>query len=145
MNRLLYTALFSRPWGAAAWQWYYKTLYPTQPPADFAAYLAALRKNLAEPRRLEALQKMLAASKSAAEQRLGRVQAPTLVLMGSKDPDFKHPAAEAQWVADSLRASFHLIEGAGHYPQAEMPDVTAAHILAFLAGRQAAGEAHHAA
>jgi pimeloyl-ACP methyl ester carboxylesterase len=136
MNRLLYTALFSRPWGPAAWQWFYKTLYPARKPADFTAYIAALRKNLAEPGRMEALQKMLAASKGASEQRLGRVQVPVMVLMGSKDPDFKDPAAEAQFVADSLHGSLHMIEGAGHYPQAEMPEATAPHILAFLATLQ---------
>lgn len=149
MSRLLYAALFSRPWGPAAWQWYYSTLYPTQKPADFAAYAAALRKNLGEPGRLEALQKMLAASKAASAARLGEVQAPVLVLMGSKDPDFKDPAAEAQFVATSLHASLHMIEGAGHYPHAEMPDVTAQHILAFLASlpqeRPTMNEALHVA
>jgi pimeloyl-ACP methyl ester carboxylesterase len=137
-NRLLYAALFSRPWGPAAWEFYYKLLYPTRKPDDFAAYTAALRRNLAEPGRLEALQKMLVASKAAAEQRLPDVQAPALVLMGSKDPDFKDPAAEARWVADRLHASLHLIEGAGHYPHAELPDVTTPHILAFLVALQAA-------
>jgi pimeloyl-ACP methyl ester carboxylesterase len=144
-NRLLYTALFSRPWGPAAWEWYYKTLYPAQKPEDFAVYTAALRRNLAEPGRMEALQKMLHASKEASEQRLGRVQAPALVLMGSKDPDFKNPAAEAQWVADSLHGSVRMIDGAGHYPHAEMPDVTAPHILEFLASLQSIREAAHAA
>lgn len=133
LNRLLYGALFSRPWGPAAWQWYYKTLYPTQPPADFAGYVEALGRNLAERGRLEALQQMLVASKAAAEERLPRVQAPALVLMGSKDPDFKQPAAEAQWVAEQLQATCHLIDGAGHYPHAEMPAVAAPHIVAFLA------------
>ena len=145
MNRLLYTALFNRPWGPATWQWYYKTLYPTQQPADFEAYIAHLRRNLAEPGRLEALQKMLAASKAASEDRLGRVHAPVLVLMGSKDPDFKDPAAEAQFVAASLHGSLHLIEGAGHYPHAEMPDVTSPHILSFLATLQPVRKMDYAA
>lgn len=107
MQRLLYGVLFSRPWGPAAWQWYYKTLYPTAQPADFTtAYSAALGKNLAETGRLEALRQMLFAAKAAAEERLARVQAPVLVLMGSKYPDFKDPLAEAQFVADSLRGAY---------------------------------------
>jgi len=136
VGRLLYAGMFRRPWGAALWQWYYSTLYPTQKPADFAAYVAALRKNLQEPGRLEALHAMAVASKAASEQRLGRVQAPVLVLMGSKDPDFKDPHTEAQAVAASLKAELHTIEGAGHYPHAEMPDVAAPHILQFLASLQ---------
>lgn len=136
MSRLLYAAMFRRPWGPALWQWYYSSLYPTRKPADFAAYVAALRKNLREPGRLAALHAMAVASKAASEQRLGQVQAPVLVLMGSKDPDFKDPAAEAQAVAAGLHAELHMIEGAGHYPHAEMPDVTAPHILLFLASLQ---------
>jgi pimeloyl-ACP methyl ester carboxylesterase len=145
LNGLLYRALFSRPWGPAAWQWYYKTLYPTQPPADFAGYLANLRRNLAERGRLEALLGMLLAPKTASEERLGRVQAPALVMMGSKDPDFKDPAGEARWVAEQLHAELHLIEGAGHYPHAEMPEAAAPHILQFLAAVQPVHEAADAA
>lgn len=132
-SSLLFGAMFSRPWGPAMWQWYYKTLYPTRKPKDFTEYVNKLRKNLAEPGRMEALQKMLAASKSASEQRLGRVKAPALVLMGTKDPDFKEPAAEARWVADKVNARLHMIEGAGHYPHAEMPEVVAPLVLEFLA------------
>ncbi len=132
-SSMLFGALFSRPWGPAMWQWYYKTLYPTQKPKDFTDYVGSLRKNLAQAGRMEALQKMLAASKSASEQRLGRVKAPALVLMGTKDPDFKDPAAEARWVAEKVNAQMHMIEGAGHYPHAEMPEVVAPLVLAFLA------------
>jgi pimeloyl-ACP methyl ester carboxylesterase len=133
---LLYGALFARPWGPAVWQRYYTGLYRTRKPADFAEYTAALRSNLAEKGRLEALQQMLAASKAASEQRLGAVKAPVLVLMGTKDPDFKAPAAEARFVAEALGGALHMVEGAGHYPQAEMPEVVAPLVLDFLA-------AHH--
>ena len=68
---------------------------------------------------------MLYASKAASEERLPRVSAPALVLMGSKDPDFKQPEVEAQWVANSLHARMEMVPGAGHYPHAEMPDVVA--------------------
>ena len=90
----LLKVMFARPWGAAMWQRYYGSLYPSSKPADFASYSAALRANLQAPGRLEALQRMLAASKMASEQRLPRVQQPVMVLMGSKDPDFKDPEAE---------------------------------------------------
>jgi pimeloyl-ACP methyl ester carboxylesterase len=133
VNSLLFGALFARPWGPAMWQRYYATLYPTHKPADFATYLDSLRKNLAQPGRMEALQKMLAASKGASEQRLALVKTPVMVLMGTKDPDFKQPETEARWVADQLQATLHMVEGAGHYPHAEMPEVAAPLMLAFLA------------
>lgn len=144
-NRLLYSALFARPWGAAAWLRYYSTLYPTRKPADFAEYTAALRSNLTEAGRLEALRQMLFASKAASEERLSRVSAPALVLMGSKDPDFKNPEAEAQWVANSLHARVEMAPGAGHYPHAEMPDLAGPIILSFLQTLKNAQEKPHAA
>jgi len=131
-SRLLTGLLFARPWGPAAWAAYYASLYPARKPDDFQAYRHALQANLAQPGRMEALQHMLAASKRASEERLARVKAPALVLMGSKDPDFKNPEAEAAWVAGQLNAPYRMISGAGHYPHAEMPEVTAPHILAFL-------------
>ena len=130
--QLLFAALFARPWGPSMWLKYYATLYPTRKPADFAAYSAALRTNLKSPGRMEALQQMLNASKAASEQRLPRVTAPVAVLMGSKDRDFKDPEGEARWVANSLRGTYTMIENAGHYPQAEMPEITGPIILSAL-------------
>jgi pimeloyl-ACP methyl ester carboxylesterase len=129
---LLISLMFARPWGPAAWLMYYSSLYPTRKPPDFAAYRAVLRKNLAEAGRLEALHAMLAASKSAAEERLPRVKAPVLVLMGSKDPDFKDPAAEAQWIGQSLNGQVEMVDGAGHYPHAEMPEQAGPVLTAFI-------------
>ena len=114
-------------------------------PADFAAYTAALQANLRAPGRLDALQAMLRATKRASEERLPRVKAPALVLMGSKDPDFKDPAAEAAWVARAVHGNVQMVAGAGHYPHAELPDVTAPHILAFLKSINAQEIQHYAA
>jgi pimeloyl-ACP methyl ester carboxylesterase len=129
---LLMSLMFARPWGPATWLMYYASLYPTHKPPDFAAYRAGLRKNLAEAGRLEALHAMLAASKDASEERLPRVKAPVLVLMGSKDPDFKDPAAEAQWIAQRLHGQIEMVKDAGHYPHAEMPEPVGKIILAFI-------------
>lgn len=130
-TNLLYSTMFARPWGSAMWIKYYASLYPTHKPADFAQYTAGLLANLKENGRLEGLLKMLCASKKASEERLPRVNKPTLVLMGSKDPDFKKPVEEAKWVAEQLRGSYKMIEGAGHYPHAEMPEVVAPLIVSF--------------
>lgn len=131
-NALLYRVLFARPWGVASWQWYYASLYPTHKPADFEGYKTALGKNLKERGRLEALQQMMRASKAASAERVAGVHAPALVIMGSKDPDFPKPEEEAQWVAGAVKGRYVMIDGAGHYPHAEMPAVTAPLIVDFL-------------
>lgn len=125
-------ALFSGPWGAGAWTSYYRRLYPSQKPTDFEAYVAALKANLSERGRLAALRQMILASKATSEARLARVSAPTLVLMGTRDPDFPDPAKEAALVAERTRGTAKMIEGAGHYPHAEMPDITSELVLGFL-------------
>ncbi|MCC9076460.1 alpha/beta hydrolase [Litorilinea aerophila] len=132
-HRPVYGALFRRPWGPAAWLWYYGSLYPSRKPADYEAYAGALRANLQEPGRFEALRQMIFASKRASEERIPRVQAPGLVLMGTRDPDFSDPGVEARWVADALGFRCHLVEGAGHYPHAEMPGIAGELIRGFLA------------
>ena len=63
---------------------------------------------------------------------MSRVNQPTLVLMGSKDPDFKNPEGEAKRLAAALRGKYAMIENAGHYPHAEIPEVTGPLILTFL-------------
>ncbi len=70
-------------------------------------YCDELRANLEEPGRM-ALLRMMTASKAASEERLSRVMAPTLVIIGSRDPDFKDLEAEAQWVAESLRGTYKM-------------------------------------
>jgi len=131
-SNLLYSTLFARPWGASMWLKYFSTLYPTRKPDDFAEYTSALKANLKEPGRLETVLKMIRASKRASEERIPQVDKPTLVLMGSKDPDFKDPETEAKWVAENLKGSYTIIEGAGHYPHAEMPEITAPLMLEFM-------------
>jgi len=65
------------------------------------------------------------------------VRARVLVVMGSRDPDFADAAAEARLVAERLHGELVLVEGAGHYPHAEVPDEVGPRIAAFL--RAAAG------
>jgi pimeloyl-ACP methyl ester carboxylesterase len=114
------------------WVKYYSTLYPSRKPADFSEYSAHLLENLRERGRLESLMQMLRASKRASEERIPRVNQPTLVLMGSKDPDFKDPESEAKWVAEHLKGTYTMIENAGHYPHAEMPEVTGPLMINFM-------------
>ena len=89
---------------------------------------------------------MILASKRASEERVSRVKAPALVLIGqAATPDFKAPEAEAQWVAQHLNGRYELLPGAGHYPHAEMPELTAQLILPFLQSLQTQTEKAYAA
>ena len=134
-NKLLeavFTVMLARPWGPSMWLKYFSTLYPTRKPDDFSEYASALGANLKERGRLESLLAMLRASKRASEERIPQVDKPVLVLMGSKDPDFKEPETEAKWVAENLKGTYTMIENAGHYPHAEMPEITAPLMLEFM-------------
>lgn len=142
-TKLLFTPLFIKPWGPVVWLKYYQTLYPTQKPADFAMYLESLGKSILQPGRLAAARKMMTSSNIASEERLGKVRVPTLVMVGSRDPDFKDPAAEAQRIAESVSGKVQMVQDSGHYPHAEMPEVAGRFILSFLETLEEKGETIH--
>ena len=129
---LLLSVMFARPWGPSTWLKYYALLYPTRKPVDFDEYSMALQANLKERGRLEAVMQMLYASKVSSGERMPKVKQPALILMGSKDRDFKDPEAEAKRIAEALSGKYVMIDGAGHYPHAEMPETTAPLILEFM-------------
>ena len=57
--------------------------------------------------------------------------------MGSNDPDWPDPEAEAKAIVSLLPAGlgcYTIVENAGHYPHAQYPQEVAAAILPFLAG-----------
>jgi pimeloyl-ACP methyl ester carboxylesterase len=124
--------MMNNPWRAQTWRMYYRTLYPTHKPVDFEDYLDQLTANLSQPGRFEAVKAFPNAPRQPWEERLARVKAPVLVVMGSKDPDFPDPGAEGQYLAEMTGGNLVLIEGAGHYPQTEMPEKTAPAVLEFL-------------
>jgi pimeloyl-ACP methyl ester carboxylesterase len=132
---MLFAVLVAPLWGVAFWRSYYKRLYPTTRPADFDAYLSALTRNLKEPGRLSALRAMLRDNKAASDARLSRVLVPVHILMGTRDPDFKQPEQEVQILVGRLQGTAvtsQMIEGAGHYPHAEMPEQAASSIRLFF-------------
>lgn len=133
LQKLALALMLNGPWKVSAWVMYYKTLYPTRQPEDFDEYIAQLQANLREPGRFAALKGLGAAPRAASEDRLSQVKAPVLVVMGTKDPDWPDPEAEARFIAGALSAELLLVEGAGHYPQTEMPEQVTPAVLDFLA------------
>jgi pimeloyl-ACP methyl ester carboxylesterase len=51
--------------------------------------------------------------------------------MGTADPDFADPEAEAAALGDILNADVVLSDGSGHYPQADNPDTVAPPVIEF--------------
>jgi len=127
-----------RPWGPAAWNAWYAKLYPGRKPADFEAHRALIRASLRRPGAWTAFARTTHTSHAPAAARLGSVTAPTLVVIGDADPDFKDPTAEAAWIAETLHGRAVIVPGSGHYPHAEYPEIVTPAVVDFLR-REASG------
>lgn len=134
--KLAMKVLMSGPWKVRAWDAYYGSLYKTRQPEDLASYRKNLRANLAEPGRFAAVKAMMFRTEPDVADRFSELIAdgiPTLVVMGTADPDFPDATAEARWIAEHTQGEVHLVEGAGHYSHAEVPGQTAPAIEDFVA------------
>ncbi|HEU4326830.1 MAG TPA: alpha/beta hydrolase, partial [Roseiflexaceae bacterium] len=135
LMRLLTGVLLAPWWGRALYAAYFPKLYPSARPADFAEHLGKVRAMLGEPGRLRALRLLFATVGTEWDARLAQIRAPALILMGSRDPDFRQPEQEAQLLAERLsqaQTTVQIIAGAGHHPQAELPEIVGRTILAFF-------------
>lgn len=112
---------FRGPWGARVWSDYYKDLHIGNKPNDLEEHANYLKTNLKENGRLQILRKYLFSSKKGCEEKLDSIKVPVEIVMGGKDPDFKDPKEEAEWIANITRGRIHIFEEAGHYPHREEP------------------------
>jgi pimeloyl-ACP methyl ester carboxylesterase len=79
--------------------------------------------------------KMGLSQPSDAAAQLGNIRCPALVVMGTLDPDWPDPQAEAAGIVAAMPAGLGtvaMIDGAGHYPHTQYPDQVAAVVLPFL-------------
>jgi pimeloyl-ACP methyl ester carboxylesterase len=130
---LLTRLLFAGPWGPFMWSRFYRSLYRSAVPADFEAYQQQLVRSFSEPGRMSSLAAMTRASKADCEARIAELRVPALVVMGTADPDFADPTAEAKLIASRLSGELFLVEGVGHHPHAEVPEQVLPRMLSFLA------------
>jgi pimeloyl-ACP methyl ester carboxylesterase len=131
-EKFMFGITLGGPWGRKAWVSYYKNkLYPLIKPRDHEEYVAALSKNLAEPGRYEALKQQAKDPHQESGQRLGDVRSPSLVIMGTDDPDFPNPRLEANELAALLKGNVLFVERSGHYPQADNPEEISQSIIDF--------------
>ncbi|MCO5994607.1 alpha/beta fold hydrolase [Actinoallomurus rhizosphaericola] len=118
-----------------AWARYLDHAYPVTKPADFADQVGAIRASLSDKDRMAALQKMGQSKPTDAGAQLPNLSCPALVVMGTLDPDWADPKAEADGVVAMMpagRGTVAMIEGAGHYPHAQFPEEVAAVMVPFL-------------
>jgi pimeloyl-ACP methyl ester carboxylesterase len=90
---------------------------------------------LAEPGRMAAFHALAGNTHTGAAARLDAVTVPAVVVMGTDDPDFPDPVAEARQIADILDADLVLPDGSGHYPQTDQPDAVSPAVIALAATR----------
>lgn len=122
LTRLMFRLAMSGPWASRAWLSYLPKLYPGRRPDDFDEHRAAIAASLRRPGHARAFVATTRTSHAPAEERIGEVSAPALVVMGERDPDFPDPAGEARVITERLSGDLLLIPGAGHYPHAEYPE-----------------------
>ncbi len=132
LSMLAFRAGLLRPWGPGVWNAYYAKLYPGRPPADLDVHRARIRESFGRPGHWKAFVATTRTSHAPAEARLDAVRVPTLVVMGEADPDFPDPSAEARLIAQRLNGEVVMVPGAGHYPQAEYPEIVGPAIVGFL-------------
>jgi pimeloyl-ACP methyl ester carboxylesterase len=131
IGKLLLRLALLRPWGPVVWNAFFRTLYPTRRGAEYEAHFTEVAVNLRRPGYWDAFRKTTLTSHDPAEACLGKVFAPTLVIMGEKDPDFPAPETEARWIANHLKGEMLMVPGAGHYPQAEFPELVSPAVVEF--------------
>src|ERR1700744_4450556 len=119
------------------WFRYLDLAYPEKP-ADYDAYMAALRAKLSEPGRMAEFLKTLKTSPADAGDALPRISCPALVIMGDEDPDWAAPRAEAEGIVAATPAGLGtvaMVKGGGHYIHAQRPDEVAGLITGFIRDR----------
>ena len=119
-------------WIAPVWKAYLPGLYAGRVADDHASHVTAMMTALRQPGHARAFSLTAQTDHDHAEQALPRVTAPSLVVMGEKDPDFPDPVAEAEWLGSALGSTVVMIPEAAHYPQSQQPELVAAPILRFL-------------
>jgi pimeloyl-ACP methyl ester carboxylesterase len=139
LNRLMFRALFARPWGARFWTSYYaKTLNRGMHGPGLTEHVAEIADSMSSPVRLASFRQLaVQLDHTVVEPRLAAVTAPSLTVIGSVDPDYRDPAAELEFAAETLNGETLLVENAAHYPHLARPEIVTPRVLEFVEQRRA--------
>lgn len=77
---------------------------------------------------------MLLADNTETDTRAHEVEVPALIVLGGSDTDFPDPRAEAEYARQALSGPTEVLflEGVGHYPHVECPELLTPALLDFL-------------
>ncbi|MDG4794149.1 alpha/beta hydrolase [Micromonospora sp. WMMD1082] len=113
---------------------FHRTLFPVHRPSDDAAYRKEMVAALRRPGRMAPVRGVIHPVEPHWTARAPQVRQPVLVLMGTKDPDFPDPGAEARAARRLFEvAEARMITDAGHYPHADRPAAMSAELVDFMA------------
>lgn len=137
--------LMARPWGAAAWAWFYGSLLRGRRATWTDAHLADLRRALRVPGALGQLRDLtLALAAGGHRTLLDQVTCPVLVVTGALDPETTDPAAAhaaAMATVPHDAVTGLLVPEAGHYPQHQRADLVVPALLDLLAAARRTDDA----
>ncbi len=133
MTMLLVMLLRTPGLGRVLWSRYFKMLYPAHPVEK--DYLDHIKASLKQPGAMKSIADMSEARRI--DGQLSSIKAPALIFFGTKDPDFKSVQAEADKVRSEMpQAEVIVLEGMGHYPQRECPELVLPKVKEWLGATQ---------
>jgi pimeloyl-ACP methyl ester carboxylesterase len=133
VQRLATGLLLRGPFAKPIWSKLYRGWYKTSPPADLDAEVAKIGTMLDDPDGRRAARETLLAARDGLAKRMSPDGVPALTVFGSLDDHFDDPEQVARETASKIGGQYVMIEGAGHYPHVEQPEVVAEAIGAFVA------------
>jgi pimeloyl-ACP methyl ester carboxylesterase len=124
--------LLRKPWAAWVWSRFYRSWYKSRVPDDISEELDKMQTMLKDADRRRAVRETLLAHRNGMSAKIDAYGCATLVIFGSADDHFPDPAEEASRVSSRLHGEMVMIEGVGHYPHVERPDIVSPLIVNFL-------------
>jgi pimeloyl-ACP methyl ester carboxylesterase len=120
------------PWAAPLWARFYRSWYKGHVPDDLDREIAKLTEMMRDRDRRRAARETLVAHRNGIAERIAGLKMPVLAVFGSADDHFPDPEAEAHEVAAATKGRFEMVDGAGHYPHVEQPQIVADMVTRFL-------------
>ncbi len=133
IQRLALELALRGPLAGSVWEKFYRGWYKSAPPSDLDGQVALLRDMMRNGERRRAVRATLLAHRNGLDAKLKSLTLPVLVIFGGADDHFADPVAAAQDAATRTGGTYEIIDGAGHYPHVERPELVAPMIQAFLA------------